>query len=136
MPDDKKPQAPNLDLIQMVQRARMQHDADAVPSEVAAVYWIECKADVSTAAPTPRAGAWVIETDVANVDAVWDTVKRATRAGQLGYKSKVSTASRKGERDSTSRAILVCTADRADAADCARVRDVLEGLGLAPLRYE
>lgn len=136
MPDDKTPQAPNLDLIQLVQRARLQHDADAVPSAIAAVYWIECEADVPTAAPTPRAGAWVIECDVANVDAVWDTVKRATRMGKLGYKSKVLTASRKGGRDSTSRVILVGTADRADAADCARVRDALEGLGLAPLRYE
>lgn len=136
MPDDKQPQVPNLDLIQMVQRARMQHDSDAVPSEVAAVYWIECKPDVPVAPPTPRAGAWVIEVDLADVDVVWETVKQATRAGRLGYKSKVSTASRKGERDSTRRVILVCTADRTDAADCARVRGALEALGLAPLRYE
>ncbi len=35
--------SPNLDLIRMVQQARMAHDAQAKPSQVAAVYWIEAK---------------------------------------------------------------------------------------------
>ena len=35
---DPKPKAPNLDLIQMVQQARMLHDREAVPSSMNAVY--------------------------------------------------------------------------------------------------
>jgi len=38
---DPKNDPPNLDLISMVQQARMQHDADVLPSQVGAVYWIE-----------------------------------------------------------------------------------------------
>lgn len=39
-----KNEKPNLDLIGMVQQARMQHDAGAAPSQMDAVYWIEAKA--------------------------------------------------------------------------------------------
>jgi hypothetical protein len=136
MPDDK-PRQPDLDLIQMVQRARMQHDADARPSQTAGVYWIEAKCEQPDCAPpTPRAGQWVYDTTAAEVDALWDTVKAATRAGQLGYKSKVSTASRQ-QGQPGSRTICARTADSDDAADVERIRAGLVDLGLGDrLRYE
>ena len=43
MTDDDSRQRMNLDLIWMVQRARMLHDEEARPSALAAVYWIEAK---------------------------------------------------------------------------------------------
>jgi hypothetical protein len=135
MPDDKL-NPPNLDLIQMVQQARMQHDADAVPSEMGGVYWIEVKPASATQSPTPRAGLWLIETDTAHIDAQWAAVKAATQAGKLGYKSKASTRPRGGQGGADSRVICVCTYDRADAADVERVRIALAELSLIPSRYE
>lgn len=135
MTSDKR-DPPNLDLIQMVQRARMQHDADAVPSDVGGVYWIEAKPERPAQQPTPRAGMWVIETAADRIDAQWTLVKEATRDGTLGYKSKVSTAARRGTAGANQRLIHVCTYDREDAADVERVRAALGALGLTPARYE
>lgn len=136
MNDDKTGKnEPNLDLIGMVQRARMAHDAAAKPSDVSAVYWIECKPRVEVM-PTPRAGEWVIETDVSAVDALWARIKQATEDGRLGYKSKVSTAPRGRDQPLTQRVIVVRTVDADDAADVARVQAALAALGVSDgLRY-
>lgn len=114
---------PNLDLIQMVQRARMQHDAEATPSQIDAIYWIEAKHESAT--PTPRAGQWVTDVPPDVVDAVWARIKAATHAGELGYKSKVSTAKREG---APAHRLCARTVDADDAADVQRVRDALEKL--------
>lgn len=130
MPDD----SPNLDLIRMVQQARMAHDAQAKPSQVAAVYWIEAKPLADDApAPTPRAGEFIIETTVDGVDALWDKIREATQRGVLGYKSKVATVSRTD--DPRARLIVVRTVDADDSQDIARVRAALEGLAITPVRY-
>lgn len=133
----KRQNQPNLDLIAMVQKARMAHDADAVPSQIAAVYWIEVKRDVEMPLPTPRAGRWVIPTTVSEVDALWERIKAATRAGKLGYKSKVSTAPRDPGKDRDDRVIHVVTVDADDTADVARVREALRELGVSEnIQYE
>lgn len=133
MSDDK----PNLDLISMVQQARMQHDAEANPNTVGGVYWIETKptrGDVK--APTPRSGQWVIATDTDHVEAIWATVKAATEAGELGYKSKVATAPRSDRYARDSRLIAIRTYDADDTADVERVRAKLVALGItAPMTY-
>lgn len=117
-----------MDLISMVQQARIQHDETAQPSQIAAVYWIEAKsAAPDSPPPTPRAGQWVLDTDVNQVDALWAKIKAATQAGELGYKAKVSTASRSG-KPGESRTICVLTYDRADEADVNRVRAALAKL--------
>jgi hypothetical protein len=118
----------NIDLIQMVQRARMQHDTDAQPSQLSAVYWIEAKAP--EAHPTPRAGAIVIPTTLTDVDALWAKLKAATESGELGYKSKVSTSPGKGQGHPDDRMIHLRVADCDDAADINRVREALRRLGL------
>ena len=85
-------QSPDLDLIQMVQRARMLHDQSARPSDYTSVYWIEAKQQSGdTPAPTANAGEWRATLPAAEVDAVWERVKALTARGELGYKSKVST---------------------------------------------
>ncbi len=128
---------PDLDLISMVQRARMTNDAEAQPSRVSAVYWIEAKpkqTQTPQRQPTPRAGHWLIRTTLGEVDAVWARIKAATEAGQLGYKSKVATASRVAADE---RVIHVMTYDADDGDDVARVRAALSALGFTDnLRYE
>lgn len=135
MPDDKaKP--PNLDLIQMVQQARMMHDREAVPSRMDGVYWIESKPLTATANPTARAGEWLIETTTADVDALWLKIRTATEASRLGYKSKVSTSPAKGQSTASARLIVVRTYDADDAADVLRVQTTLGELGIPVSRYE
>lgn len=135
MSDNTPPNDPHdLDLIQMVQRARMANDAQARPSEVKAVYWIEAKSP--TGAPTPRAGAWIIPTTVGEVDALWERVKSATEAGKLGYKAKVSTAPSKGQGRTSDRVIHIRVADSDDQTAVERVRQALVDLGIdAALTY-
>jgi hypothetical protein len=131
---NQKPNPPNLDLIEMVQQARMMHDRDARPSQMGSVYWIEAKRPEDSAhpGPTPRSGEWVIETTVDNVDATWAVIKAATESGKLGYKSKVSTAARDGTDE---RSIRVRTYDAADQVDVERVRSALMAMGITPERY-
>ena len=133
----KRHDKPDLDLIAMVQRARMQHDEQAIPSQVPAVYWIEAVPEVRGRAPTSRAGRWVIPTSVQEVDALWALIKQATKAGRLGYKSKVSTAARELGMDRDDRVIHVATYDAEDAADVERVRQALRELGIrGQIEYE
>jgi hypothetical protein len=115
----------------MVQRARRLHDDAAIPSQVPAVYWIEAASEVPVAPPTPRAGRWVILTNVDEVDNLWALIKQATKAGKLGYKSKVSTAAREMGMDRNDRVIHVVTYDADDAADVERVRAALLELGVS-----
>lgn len=127
MPDDNI----NLDLINMVQNARMAHDKDAQPSKVPGVYWIEVKPNAEGhAMPTPRTGEFRIATDAEHVDDLWATIKQATEAGQLGYKSKVSTRPAHGQPGDTERMICVRTYDADDNADVERIRAALQGLGV------
>lgn len=122
----------DLALIQMVQRARMAHDADARPSQISAVYWIEVRPDLPVPGPTARAGLFELAAPAPHIDAVWEQVRAATCAGQLGYKSKVATAPR---ADDDTRIIHVLLADAHDAAEVARVRAVLASLGLQPIDF-
>ncbi|MCY3780945.1 MAG: DUF1917 domain-containing protein [Chloroflexi bacterium] len=126
----------DLDLIQMVQRARMLHDESAVPSDMAAVYWIEAKRrEGEYPAPTANAGEWRVKLRLEDVDAVWERVKALTAAGALGYKSKVSTRPAAGQADPDERLLCARTYDAADRADVARVGEALRALGLERLEY-
>ena len=136
MPTDEQPNDPNLDLIQMVQRARMLHDSAARPSELAAVYWIEAKPTAGARrAPTAKAGEWRASLRVDTVDAVWARARALTVAGELGYKSKVSTRPAAGQIDPDERLLCVRTYDAGDAADVERVKRALLKLGLTNLNY-
>jgi len=134
--DPHKPAPPNLDLIQMVQAARLAHDADVLPSQVLGVYWLEVKRESPGPGPTPRAGRWVIETTAGEADALWVLIRAATRDGRLGYKAKAATAARAGGIDRDQREIHIETVDADDAADVERVRVALETLGVAKARYD
>jgi Domain of unknown function (DUF1917) len=133
---DDKPKAPNLDLIQMVQQARMMHDREALPSSMDAVYWIESKPLTAVPNVTPRAGEWLIETTDADVDNLWTKIRQATEEGRLGYKSKVSTSPAKGQAHTSARLIVVRTYDADDSADVLRVQTVLREMGITITSYE
>lgn len=124
------PQPADMDLIRMVQTARMAHDDEAIPSQMTAVYWIEAKrqATIDAPAPTPRAGEFRIATDVHHVDALWQAIQQATQQGALGYKSKVSTQPAFEQRAPDARAICVRTYDAEDQADRERVEDRLRAI--------
>lgn len=133
-------------LIDMVQRARLQHDADVLPSQVHGTYWIECKRPSAEPAPTSRVGVFVIPARPDQLDALWLAIRAATLRGELGYKSKVSTAPRaqsgSGRDHDLIHLIHVATVDADDRADRERVRDALSdlltpfGLTAADLDYQ
>lgn len=125
-----KPEKPDLDLIHRVQQARMLHDNQATPSQMDAVYWIEAKCP-DCPPPTARSGQWIITIPVVMIDHIWQIIKEATERGDLGYKAKVSTAPRSGQGNSW-RAIHICVADSADAADVERVRVALREMDFEP----
>lgn len=134
MPDDNN--QPDLDLINMVQNARMLNDETARPSDYAAVYWIESKRKQGDyPAPTPNTGEWRVKLTVENVDAVWKQVKQATEAGKLGYKSKVSTRPAAGQAHPDQRLLAVRTYSADDTADVERIKAELESMGLSDLEY-
>ncbi len=133
MSQDERPPDRNLDLIQMVQRARMLHDRSARPSDYSSVYWIEAKRPAGDyPPPTAKAGEWRVALPAADVDAVWERVKALTERGELGYKSKVST---QGLTKRDQRQLRARTYDAGDRADVERVGAALRKLGLADLEY-
>lgn len=132
---DHKPHKLDMDLINMVQNARMMHDADAIPSKVPAVYWIECK-NPSPAQKPIRPGEFRISTTVDEVDEQWNIIKEATESGELGYKSKVSTAPTDGTPHGEQRMICVRTYDATDSADLERIEAKLTQLGFEHLSYD
>ncbi|MCS7071628.1 MAG: DUF1917 domain-containing protein [Anaerolinea sp.] len=130
----------SLSLIARVQRARLEHDAGILPSQVSGNYWIECKRPTAEPAPTVRAGAFIIPAQREHLDALWQVIRAATLRGELGYKSKVATAPHPANGGDVY-PIHVATYDAADEADCARVRAALVpllapfGLDAADLEY-
>jgi hypothetical protein len=133
MPNDNKGDPHNLDIIRMVQKARMMHDKEAVPSKMTGIYWIECKREEHPTI-TPRTGEFRVTTTLAEVDALWAKIKEATETGKLGYKSKVSTVS--PDKDANHRLICVRSYDADDSADVERIRLALEGMGLSEMVYQ
>lgn len=136
MTDNKSPDL-NLDLIQMVQNARMMHDATARPSDYSAVYWIEAKRKQGDyPAPKPDMGEWRVELHSDTIDEVWERVKTATEQGELGYKSKVSTRPVIGQTEPEQRLLVVRTYSASDTADVERIKEVLIEMGLRQLSYQ
>ena len=116
----------DLDLIQQVQRARIEHDRTALPSQMTAVYWIEAKNEQPGAhRPTPRLCEWRIDTTAADADTLWRRIREATWQGALGYKSKVSTRAARTQHSVDQRQVVVMMYDRDDDAHIARVRQQL-----------
>jgi hypothetical protein len=72
-----------------------------------------------------------ITTRLQDVDATWQRIKQATRAGELGYKAKVSTVPTDANQPPDARTICVLTYDAHDTAHIQQVADKLRDLGIA-----
>jgi len=63
------------------------------PSECTTDYWIwaDNLSDQNFTPPNVNCGKWMIFKTYDKIDAVWDTIKKATEEGLLGFRSKVAT---------------------------------------------
>ncbi|MDQ3997645.1 MAG: DUF1917 domain-containing protein [Gemmatimonadota bacterium] len=78
-----------------------------------------------------RPGKWLIFVSRSRIDALWDQVRRAVKAGRLGHAAKVSTALPNPlSPDPKKHIICVYTADEDNAVDVRRVREGLRQLGV------
>jgi len=102
------------------------------PSRTTQMYWIvEDNPSAGEVDVTgEQVGKWVIFSDAADVDALWQKVRDATVAGDLGISSKVSTARPNPDSRDDRKVIYVYTKDWSDEADVMRVRERLRALGV------
>lgn len=110
---------------------------DRVPSQVTDDYWLVAFREEGEDGPadyplmTERSGKWLVFAPWAQLDDLWPVVREATREGQLGSASKVSTRRPNPNAvDPAKGVICVYTYDHEDEADVRRVRDVLRELGV------
>jgi hypothetical protein len=101
-----------------------------VPSTVTAKYWIRAEAPVNVKRPGDRVGKWLLFTNLDGHDKVWEKIRAATEAGDLGCRAKAATA-RPNPLKGSSNALLTCvyTCDYQDLDDVQRVLAALRGLG-------
>lgn len=104
------------------------------PSRVHDRFWLQAWAPNRHV--TTRVGKWLLQVPAADVDAVWEQVLGALKAGRLGPSAKVRTAVPHRFYPNFVKVICVYTKDAEDAADKARVRLELYRLGFVePLTY-
>ena len=109
------------------------------PSQIIDVYWLYAQRKVgSYPASTENCGKWLIFSPVAEIDAVWSTIKIATENGLLGSSSKVATAKPNPNAiDSNTKVICVYTYDCFDKDDVMRIRQELRNQGfISKLAYK
>ena len=118
--------------IKAARRAILSKFADAKPSEVTEIPWINAENKVeSHPKTTDKSGKWLIFVPVENIDLFWAEIKKATEEGKLGQASKVATAkSNPNTIDPKKRVICVYTYDWSDESDVLRVREELRNLGV------
>lgn len=106
--------------------------SESRPSEVTEVPWIYAKNKTGNyPAATSKSGKWLIFVNVANIDAFWAKIKRATESGRLGQDSKVATAwENPNAQDPRKRVVCVYTCDWTNEKDVRRVRAELKSLGV------
>jgi hypothetical protein len=101
------------------------------PSQFTGDYYLHAVGPEPAEGTTRRPGKWLVFVSRSRVDALWDAVRRALKAGRLGHAAKVSTALPHPEsRDPKKHVVCVYTANEDDAADVRRVRDALRALGV------
>ncbi|MFN2565123.1 MAG: putative phosphothreonine lyase domain-containing protein [Gemmatimonadaceae bacterium] len=104
---------------------------DERPSRFTGDYYLHATGPQPAEGLVRRPGKWLIFVSRSRIDALWEDVQRAVRAGRLGHAAKVSTALPNPlSPDPKKHVICVYTADEDDPADIRRVRDTLRGLGI------
>lgn len=80
---------------------------------------------------TPHPGKWLVFVSRSRIDALWQNVERAVRAGRLGHRAAVTTAlPHPSAPDPKKHVVFVYTRDANDPADVRRVREALRQLGV------
>ena len=102
---------------------------DAQPSTCTDRFWITARAPGS--AVSRDAGKWLVFVSRARVDAWWERIRRAVRAGELGPSAKVSTCRpTPNAKGGTDHVICVYVRNAHDELEVDRVRDALRSLGV------
>jgi Domain of unknown function (DUF1917) len=102
------------------------------PSQFTGDYYLHATGPEPAEGTVRRPGKWLIFVSRNRVDALWDAVRRALKAGRLGHAAKVSTALPHPEsRDRKKHVVCVYTANEDDAAEVRRVRAALRELGVS-----
>jgi hypothetical protein len=101
------------------------------PSKTTQTYWIvqDAPGSAPEATEDENAGKWLIFQEPDQVDAVWNKVRDATVALELGISAKISTAKPNPDSRDARKVIYVYTKDWADEPDVMRVREKLRELG-------
>jgi hypothetical protein len=112
--------------------------ATDTPSQTTDSYWLQAeRKNGAYPTHTPNGGKWLIFVSSSEVDALWDTIRRATEDGQLGGYAKVSTALQNPNANSPDKVICVYTYDCTDETDVKRIREELRHLGItSEIRYK
>jgi hypothetical protein len=102
-----------------------------IPSKTTQTYWIvqDAPGSAPEAIEDENAGKWLIFQEPDQVDAVWNKVRDATVALELGISAKISTAKPNPDSRDARKVIYVYTKDWADEPDVMRVREKLRELG-------
>jgi len=102
-----------------------------IPSKTTQTYWIvqDAPGSAPEAIEDENAGKWLIFQEPDQVDAVWNKVRDATVALELGISAKISTAKPNPDSRDARKVIYVYTMDWADEPDVMRVREKLRELG-------
>ena len=106
-----------------------------IPSKNEIDYWVTHYTDNDYPSHTDLGGKWLLFCSEAEIDSVWEKIKKAQDADLLGNASKSSTVFGKKDRDKY--VICVYTYDSSDEEDVLRVRESLRDLGFdKPLHYK
>ena len=101
------------------------------PSQFTGDYYLHATGPEPADGTTRRPGKWLVFVSRSRVDALWDAIRRALKAGRLGHAAKVSTAQpHPNSPDPKKHVVCVYTANEDDAADVRRVRAALRELGV------
>jgi hypothetical protein len=105
---------------------------DLRPSQVTDVFWLSARREEGEYPKHSQLGGkWLIFVPMDQVDAVWETIKQATRVGMLGGSAKVATAKpNPNASNSDEKVICVYTYDWTDQEDVRRIRENLRQLGI------
>lgn len=106
--------------------------ADDRPSRFTGDHYLHATGPQPAEGSVRRPGKWLIFVSRSRIDALWDTIRRAVKAGRLGHAAKVSTALPDPQSpDPKKHVIWVYTSNEDDPADVRRVRDALRQLGIS-----
>ena len=110
------------------------------PSQIIDDYWVH--ASVKEQKDHPRKfknlkiGKWLIFSEIKEIDATWQTVKKATESGLLGIGAKVATSmSNPNTTSESEKVICVYTYNWQDVDDVYRIEKALRSIGIESTLY-